>query len=840
MTSVFNRLFIGICLVWACFQLWLASPLPYIFNWAVFNSTEARMIHLAFATLLVFLSSILASKNSIITFSSILFAIVSVYTCLYGYIYYEEISQTMGMPSRTDIIVGVLGLLILLVAAKKSLGWPLVLVSLIFLTYSLAGPYMPDIVSHKGVSVAKLISHQWLTTEGVFGIAVGVSTAFVFLFVLFGSLLEKAGAGSYFIKLAFSVLGHYRGGPAKAAVLASGLTGLASGSSIANVVTTGTFTIPLMKRVGFSPSKAAAIEVAASTNGQLTPPVMGAAAFLMVEYVGISYIDLIKHALLPALISYVALIYIVHLEAIKADLAPLKKQKSSFNFLEKTLRFILGFLIVAILYIGFHYSFSFIKEAYPSLTSSFALLFLIIFYIIAVKISSKNPTRTLESFIESDPPQLPTFIATLLSGMHYLLPVIVLVWCLAVEQLSPATSAFWGTCSLVVLLLTQKPLLQYFSNEKEPLFSRFIEGGKDLVEGLISGSTNMMGIAIATAAAGIIVGTVTQTGIGLVMVEFIELISGGNLIVALLFTAIICLVLGMGLPTTANYIVVSTLMAPVLVTLGAQSDLIIPLIAVHLFVFYFGILADDTPPVCLAAYAAAGIAKSDPMKTGVQGFMYDIRTAILPFMFLFNTEILLIGVESLWHLILVVISTGIAMLLFCSVTQGYFIRKNKWWEGLVILLISFSFFRLDYIQEQFSPRYSEINALQTSEENNVAKAGLYKLTFTGENFEGDVERKTVEMKVINKSFFDTLYNEFGLQLNNNSLEVENVEFGSVAEKLEITYGWSLKNTYKENQRISKYWLMLPLLILIFLIYLTQTRSDRKIEKFIEPSESAYE
>lgn len=824
-----NTLFYCICLVWACFQLWLASPLPYIIGSGVFNSTESRLIHLSFAVFLVFLGAIKLKDTGIVyTVISISFAILGVFSCLYGYIYYEEISVRMGIPTKTDIFVGLMGISLLLLATKKSLGWPLVIVGLIFLLYSLAGAYMPDVISHKGVSLAKLTSHQWLTTEGVFGIAIGVSTSFVFLFVLFGSLLEKAGAGAYFIKLAFSLLGHYRGGPAKAAVVASGLTGLASGSSIANVVTTGTFTIPLMKRVGFTPSKAAAIEVAASTNGQLTPPVMGAAAFLMVEYVGISYIDLIKHALMPALISYMALIYIVHLEAIKADLEPLKKRVSNHNLLTKLSRFLFGFLLIAFIYLGFSAAFSLVKQQYPALTSAFAFLSLGLSYIFAVKIAAKNPSKSLESHIVQDPPELPQFLPTLLSGLHFLLPVVVLVWCLAVEQLSPAMSAFWGSCGLIVLLLTQRPLLSFFSKKHEPLVQTLKQGAVELLDGMVSGSKNMIGIAIATAAAGIIVGTVTQTGIGLVMVEFIELISGGNLIIALLFTAIICLILGMGLPTTANYIVVSTLMAPVLIALGASAGLVIPLIAVHLFVFYFGILADDTPPVCLAAYAAAGIAESDPIKTGVQGFMYDIRTAILPFMFLFNTEILLIGIESLMHFVLVVISTCIAMLLFCSVTQGYFISRNRWWEGLLILIISFSLFRLDLLQEQFSPQYQEVQSNHLLNQSKETKAEQYKLIFSGESFEGDLVSKTIELKDNSNNFSLSLSAEYGIELSPDYSQVEVIEFNSKAEKLDMSYGWKLEKIYKENERSSKYWLMLPLLLLVVVIAFKQKRKKQQI------------
>jgi len=327
--------------VWALFQLWYASPLPFVLNFGIINATEARSIHLAFAIFLAFTAypAMKSSPRDHVPLTDWIFAFAGAFSAAYLFLFYNELAARAGAPTTFDTAVAVMGMLLLLEATRRSLGPPLMIVAVVFLTYTFAGPHMPDIIAHKGASLTKTMSHQWLTTEGVFGVALGVSTSFVFLFVLFGSLLDKAGAGNYFIKVAFSLLGHMRGGPAKAAVVASGLSGLISGSSIANVVTTGTFTIPLMKRVGFSATKAGAIEVAASTNGQLTPPIMGAAAFLMVEYVGIPYIDVIKAAILPALISYIALIYIVHLEACKAGMVGLPRRhkptlaQSLFSFM---------------------------------------------------------------------------------------------------------------------------------------------------------------------------------------------------------------------------------------------------------------------------------------------------------------------------------------------------------------------------------------------------------------------------------------------------------------------------------------------------------------------------
>ena len=326
-----GKILYGVPLTWSMFQLWYASPLPFLFGFGVFNNTEARAIHLAFALFLAFTAfpALASSPRRYVPMQDWVFAILGSLSAAYIYIFYTDLAGRSGAPTAFDLATAVCGMVLLLEATRRALGPPLMIVAMVFLTYTFAGPYMPDVIAHKGQSLHKVMSHQWLTTEGVFGIALGVSTSFVFLFVLFGAMLDKAGAGNYFIKVAFALLGHMKGGPAKAAVVASAATGLISGSSIANVATTGTFTIPLMKRVGFPGTKAGAVEVAASTNGQLTPPVMGAAAFLMIEYVGISYIEVIKHAFLPAIISYIALVYIVHLEALKLDMQGLPQRTTS-------------------------------------------------------------------------------------------------------------------------------------------------------------------------------------------------------------------------------------------------------------------------------------------------------------------------------------------------------------------------------------------------------------------------------------------------------------------------------------------------------------------------------
>ncbi|MBC7136304.1 MAG: TRAP transporter permease, partial [Oceanibaculum nanhaiense] len=632
-TGPVGLLLLVTAVTWSLFQLWYASPLPFMLNFAILNDTEARSIHLAFALFLGFLAypALKSSPRSYIPVQDWIFAILAALCSAYIFLFYRELSTRPGMPTQLDLTVAVIGMLMLLEATRRALGPPLMIVAIVFLIYTFAGPYMPSVIAHKGASLQRTMDQQWITTEGVFGIALGVSTSFVFLFVLFGSLLDKAGAGNYFIKVAFALLGHLRGGPAKAAVVASGMTGLISGSSIANTVTTGTFTIPLMKRVGYPAEKAGAVEVSASVNGQIMPPVMGAAAFLMVEYVGISYVDVIKHAFLPAIISYIALLYIVHLEALKLGLKGLDKPNPK-TLPMALISFAVTVASIIILSGVVYFGIGWIKTAFGDAASAIVAVLVLATYIGLVWYSTTVPELVMD---DPDSPllKLPETAPTVKSGLHFLLPVVVLIWCLMIERLSPGLSAFWATAFMIFILLTQRPMIALF--RKTDIVAAVRQGGLELIDGLATGARNMIGIGIATAAAGIIVGTVSLTGIGLIMTEFVEFISAGNLMLMLIFTAVISLILGMGLPTTANYIVVSTLMAPVIVELGAQSGLLVPLIAVHLFVFYFGIMADVTPPVGLASFAAAAISGADPIKTGLVSFYYSMRTAILPFIFIF-------------------------------------------------------------------------------------------------------------------------------------------------------------------------------------------------------------
>jgi len=788
-----GKLILLVALSWSLFQLWYASPFSLI------SSSFARPMHLAFAIFLAFLAypAFKKSPQSRIPWHDWLLALLGVASATYLVFAYEALSTRPGIPNTADLIFAGMGMLLLLEATRRALGPPLMVVAAVFLIYTYFGPYFPEVISHRGASLERLLSHQWLTSEGVFGVAIGVSVSFVFLFVLFGALLEKAGAGNYFIKVAFSLLGHLRGGPAKAAVVASGMSGLISGSSIANVVTTGTFTIPLMKRVGFPATKAGAVEVAASTNGQLTPPIMGAAAFLMVEYVGIPYLDVIKHAILPALISYFALFYIVHLEACKADMKALPRRHET-KFIYTLINFISAFLVLAILTLVVYYGIGWIKIYLGDWALPVVLLLVAAAYVGLIAYACRYPE------LEMDDPnaevlELPEVGPTVKSGLYFLLPVVVLVWCLAVEKFSPGLAAFWATIFMIFIVLTQRPLKNYF-RKKDGYLAATRQGFNELLLGMINGARNMIGIGVATAAAGIVVGTVTLTGIGLVMTDFVEFISGGSLMLILLFTAVISLVF-----------------------------LMVPLIAVHLFVFYFGILADDTPPVGLAAFAAAAVAKADPIKTGVQGFTYDIRTAILPFMFIFNTNLLLIDLDSAFHFITVVFGAITAMLVFAAATQHWWLTKNRIWETLALLLITFTLFRPGFWWDMIYPPTQTHAATEIFEqaEKQPVNSSL-KIWVSGESLDGRDIKKLVRLPLGEAGTGEERLEAAGLLLiaEDDRVEVDLITFDSPAEKIGIDFGWEISAIEEDLDQPAKEWMMIPPLLLLGLIGWLQKRRIR--------------
>jgi len=735
-----RTLILTLCFMWSVFQLYVASVVPFVLTeWTglslVFNNQEVRQIHLAFAFALAMLTYPLnkQSPGAQIPWYDYVAAMIAATSCLYLLVFKDQISDRAGLPTDSDLWISAIGMLSLALALYRCLGLPLLIVCSCFLFYVFFGDqsFMPDTMQWKGASLNKALWHFWMQTEGVFGVALGVASSMIFLFVLFGALLEKAGAGIYFIRLAYALLGHLRGGPAKAAVVASGLSGIYSGSSIANVVSTGTFTIPLMKKTGLTAEKAGAIEVAASTNGQLTPPVMGAAAFLIAEFTGISYLDLITHAVLPAIVSYIGLMYIVHLEAVKLGLEGSERSSRALPLAHKLGGVIAGFLGFGLLGIVTNLLFGWTQSIAPATTIPAAMLLFGIIYLVTLKIAAKS--KDLGDLLADDPSihDIPAR-EILVQGLHFLVPIVVLLWCVLIERLSPALSAFWGTMAILFVILTQDPIKALFRGQSWT-GEQWVGGLKAAISGMIQGAENMISIGVATAAAGLIIGTVSLTGAHQVIGELVEVLSGGSLILMLLLVAVMCLILGMGLPTTANYIVVSSLMAPVIVSVGAQSGLIVPLIAVHLFVFYFGILADDTPPVGLAAFAAAAISQGDPIRTGLQGFAYDIRTAILPFIFIFNTDLLLIDVTVLQGVIIFIVAAA-AMMLFGAATQGFWIVKSRWWETATLLLIAFTLVRPGYWIDQIQEPWSSL-AISEATLDQANLDGQVRLTIEGPDFD---------------------------------------------------------------------------------------------------------
>ncbi|MEO1681124.1 MAG: TRAP transporter permease [Pseudomonadota bacterium] len=834
----------GLALVWSLFQLWIAQPMLWFGEWfSVMNSSQTRPLHLFFAIVLAFLAypAFKSSPRDRIPVTDWILMAIGGFCTFYIFWFADQLALTArsGLPTQTQVIIGAVGILILLEASRRALGPALTVVGSIFLLYAYMGTgwLIPDLIEHEGLSFTALINAQWLDTGGVFGIPLGVSTAFVFLFVLFGSLLDKAGAGNYFIKLAFAGLGHLRGGPAKAAVVGSAMTGLISGSSIANVVTTGTFTIPLMKRVGFTNEQAGSVEVASSVNGQIMPPVMGAAAFLMVEFIGISYVEVIKHAFIPAVISYIALVYIVHLEALKKDMPALGEAKSFAGMIGK---FILGFVVAGIAFTALIYGVDALRTAVPSLTGPIMMAVLAAVYIWLVAIASRKPDLEVDD-PNAEKIELPEVKDIYSTGLHYVLPIVVLVWFLMVERQSPARSAFFATALMIGIIATQRPLKALFRGQAAQIASEFVEGLVDLREGLIAGARNMIGIGVATAAAGIIVATVTRTPIGTELAGLVEQLSGGILFAMLVLIGLFSLILGMGLPTTANYIVVSSLMASVVVSLGAQEGLIVPLIAAHLFVFYFGIMADVTPPVGLASFAAAAVSGGDPIKTGFTAFFYSLRTVALPFLFIFNPTLILYGVDlgtgaGIAQAAFVFVVATFAMLLFAAATQGYFLAKSRIYESAALLLVAFTLFVpnvwLDMVQDPFRT----VDAVQFETVlGEVAEGEQLRLLISGPDFNtGEATETTLVVDATGASAAERLANTGLLLLpEGDVMRLDEPMFGTDTAEALIDFDFyaddpvALASVQIAQDRLPEQVFYIPALLLLGLVIALQRRRQTK-------------
>jgi len=750
LTGLHLKIVLGIAILWTFFQLWYASPFPFWFNIGMFKGLPARAIHLGFALTLTFLIFPIA-RGKKISIYDVLISLVAAFCCLYIYIFYDDlvnrggillVKEIFGFKVPVEIIIGTIGIIILLEATRRAIGLPLVIIAICFLLFSYFGQYAPDIISHGGLSLKRLVGFQWFDQEAIFGIPIGVSVDFIFLFVLFGALLETAGGGKYFLDLAFAMVGKMRGGPAKAAILGSGMTGMISGSSIANTVTTGTFTIPIMKKTGFSKEKAGAIEVSSSVNGQIMPPVMGAAAFVMASFIGVTYFEVVKHAFLPAIISYIALFYISHLEALK-----------------------LG----------------------------------------------------LKGMDESDVPHLKK---TFLSGLHHLIPIFVLIYLLVYMRYTASYSIFYATLSLILVNLVNRLIKN--SDFKTGLADWY----NQTVVGFQKGAINMVGVGIAIATAGIIVGAVGSTGLSTNLIIVIETIARDNVIILILLTIVLCLLLGMGLPTTANYVVVASLMATVLVDVGNASGFVFPLIAVHLFVFYFGLMADVTPPVGLASYAAAAISGGDPLKTGLQAIWYSLRTGILPIVFLFNHELLLIGIDNIWHGLLVIITSLIGILVFTAATQRWFINKLRFYEVAAFLIISLSFLAPDFVLNKFYPKFNEqklsADVIQnlTFNPKKEVHIKVTRLTGYGERY---------KLFVIDKNKFQDDYKieNYGVNLieQDNKLIVDKLDWKGEAKKSGIQMGDIISNFKIENPDRPNKAIIYPfaLTFLLFFGYLNYRR-----------------
>ena len=731
----------AIAIIWSLFQLWYASPFPFMLNFGMFKGLPARAIHLGFALTLAFLIYPVA-KGKKISFFDIIISFVGAFSCLYIYFFYDQlverggvllslkITDTFNFP--VELILGGCGILILLEATRRAIGLPLVIIATCFLLFSYFGRYAPEIISHGGLSLNRLVGFQWLDQEAIFGIPIGVSVDFIFLFVLFGALLETAGGGKYFLDLAFAMVGKMRGGPAKAAILGSGMTGLISGSSIANTVTTGTFTIPIMKKTGFSKEKAGAIEVSSSVNGQIMPPVMGAAAFVMASFIGVTYFEIVKHAFLPAIISYIALFYISHLEALKLNLKGME---------------------------------------------------------------------------DADVPNLRK---TFLSGIHFLIPIFVLIYTLVYLRFTASYSIFYATITLILVNLINLIIKNNYSKDS------FKEWFNQTIVGFEKGALNMVAVGIAIATAGIIVGAVGSTGLSTNLIIVIESIAKDNVTILLFLTIILCLLLGMGLPTTANYVVVASLMATVLVDVGNASGFIFPLIAVHLFVFYFGLMADVTPPVGLASYAAAGISGGDPLRTGVQAFWYSLRTGILPIVFLFNHELLLIGIENIWHGLIVIITSLIGILVFTSATQGWFVNRLKWYEIIIFLIISISLLSPDFVLNKFYPKYnyeeiSKINSLKLDSKKEI-QIKVTRPSLYGERY---------KLFVISKNTFEDHFTleDYGITLlaQDEKIIVDNLKWNGEAKKNGFEMGDYISEFKIENSARPSKNIVYPIALILLVI-----------------------
>ena len=579
-TGIMAKVVSAIAITFSIFQLYTA-----IFG--VLDAHLQRAVHLGFALALSYL--LYPSRKSwsrtklhpVDLILAILGAAAPAYIC----IMYNELVMRSGIMTTPDVIMGVIGVLLVIEATRRVVGIPMVVVVLVFIAYAFAGPYMPGVLAHRGLTPEQLIGHLYFTTEGIFGIPLGVSSTFIFLFILFGAYLESTGLGKFFIDIANALAGWARGGPAKVAVISSAFMGTVSGSSVANVAGTGSFTIPMMKKLGYRKEFAGAVEAASSTGGQLMPPVMGAAAFLMAEFVGVPYIDIVAAAVIPAILYFAGVLLGVHLEARFSNLKGIPRD------------------------------------------------------------------------------QLPKAWVIFKERGHLAIPLVVIVY-LLVTGFTPMRAALVAIVLSIVASALRK------NTRMKPI---------EIVHGLETGARNVLGVVIACAAAGIIIGVVTKTGVGLKLASGLLALSVGYLLPTMFFTMIASLILGMGVPTTANYVITSTIAAPALIQMG------VPVLAAHMFVFYFGIIADVTPPVALAAYAASGISGGKPLLTGLNASKLAIAAFIIPYIFVLSPELLMINATAV-TLVFAVVTALLGMVGVSSSMIGFLVTKNSKWERLLLFI----------------------------------------------------------------------------------------------------------------------------------------------------------
>lgn len=607
----------AILITFSLFQLFTAV-------FAVVPTQMLRSIHLSFAVMLVFLLYPMkkGGRKDIIPWYDWVLGIIATSATMYITFDYDYLVNNIGNYSHVQFIIAIIGILGVMEACRRVVGIPILIVAGSFIVYALVGPIMPGFLWHGGYSLERVANHLFFTTSGVFGTPIGVSSTFIFLFILFGAFLEKTGVGKLFIDLANSVAGRFAGGPAKVAVLSSALQGTVSGSSVANTVSTGSFTIPAMLKLGYKPEFAGAVEAASSTGGQLMPPIMGAAAFLMAETIGIPYASVVKAAIIPALLYFSGILISVHLEAKKIGLKGMDSKDIPKAIPVIKERGHLLFPLIIMIYM-----------LITGYTATYSALGAIVFSLVAYSLGFWSAIPSV------------VFVAMLVMGIDFF-P------CIAV------TLGLW----FVICIFRRKIGITF----------------KDVLTALESGARNILGVAIACAIAGIIVGIVTLTGLGLNLANGLKGLAGNNVLLMLFFTMIASIILGMGVPTTANYLITSTICAGALVAMG------IPVIAAHLFVFYFGIVADITPPVALAAMAGSAIAKGDPFKTGVTATRIAIGAFIVPYIFAFNPQMLLVDV-TFFGVLQITITSLVGMYAVSGGLTGYVQDKCAWYERILFV-----------------------------------------------------------------------------------------------------------------------------------------------------------